>query len=198
MAEKFAFETDKVSIAFVLDSGLGDAIISRKVFDALIELAPDCRVDIFYARENHKIFAKAFYGHSENLNRVLPIDKRFGQLIPQYALSLNATGYNYIVLYGVDGDKLSVAPKLFETIVKINEYNKRYVHRLGSFPLAIPLIHMNASIILNKNCYTFFACNGALPIRDDKVNIALKPEYKPEFDALKLGNYILRFTPIFT
>lgn len=36
--EKFAFESEEVSIAFTAFSGLGDIIIARKVFDALIEL----------------------------------------------------------------------------------------------------------------------------------------------------------------
>ncbi len=64
MAEKkFAFESGEVSVAFTLDSGLGEAIIARKVFDAIIELAPNCRVDIFtsakIAGTSRKLFTAA-------------------------------------------------------------------------------------------------------------------------------------------
>lgn len=45
--KKFAFEYGEVSIAFIVDSGLGDAVITKKIFTTLVELAPDCRVDIF-------------------------------------------------------------------------------------------------------------------------------------------------------
>ena len=66
--EKFAFESEKVSIAFSLTSGLGDCVIIKKVLEALIELAPDCVVDIFYVSAAHKTFAEAFYRDIKNLN----------------------------------------------------------------------------------------------------------------------------------
>ena len=58
MAEKFAFESGKVSIAFPLAHGLGDSVVAVKVFDALVELAPDCLIDIFYKENRHRTFAE--------------------------------------------------------------------------------------------------------------------------------------------
>ena len=72
MIEKnLAFESGAVSIAFIVDSGLGDAVITKKIFSALVELAPDCLVDIFCLSEGRKAFAKAFYSDSKNLNIIL-------------------------------------------------------------------------------------------------------------------------------
>lgn len=55
---------------------------------------------------------------------------------------------------------------------------------------------MIASEILNKSCYEFLSCDGALPIRDDKITLPLAAEYKPKFDALKLGKYISIYSNI--
>ena len=52
------------------------------------------------------------------------------------------------------------------------------------------------SRILNKNCYWFMSCDGALPIFDDKVNIPLLPEVKPAFDNLRLDKYITIYSNI--
>ena len=38
VAENFAFETGEVSVAFRFMHGLGDSVVARKVFDAVIEL----------------------------------------------------------------------------------------------------------------------------------------------------------------
>ena len=36
MSEKFEFELDDTSIAFCFTCGLGDAVVARKVFDAIV------------------------------------------------------------------------------------------------------------------------------------------------------------------
>ena len=53
MQEKFAFESGRISIAFSFYRGLGDAVVSRKVFNAIVELAPDCLIDIFYFEDSN-------------------------------------------------------------------------------------------------------------------------------------------------
>lgn len=82
--KKFAFESEKISVAFYSVSGLGDALIARKVLTALIELAPDCVVDFFCVTEAHKNFASAFYGDLKNLNRVLSYQKFYRQTLAKY------------------------------------------------------------------------------------------------------------------
>lgn len=76
MAEKFfAFVVAKVSIDFGLRYALGDSVVARKVFDALTEIEPNCKADIFYMEERHRIFAEAFFSGSKNLNRILSREK---------------------------------------------------------------------------------------------------------------------------
>ena len=187
----FAFETGKASVAFILDSGLGDAIMARKVFDAIVELAPDCAIDIFCSTENHKAFAGAFYGHIKNLNVISDYSLFNEKYKDSYDIALTVTGYNFIRFLGLNTEHLyKVAPKLFEAMKKVDEYNKHYVYKLYNRALCIPLIHMTAAKILNKNCYTYLACDNALPIRDNKVDIPLAPEYKTAFENLLLDKYI--------
>ena len=45
--KKFAFESEEVSIVFYSIAGLGDAVIARKAFEAIIELVPNCVADFF-------------------------------------------------------------------------------------------------------------------------------------------------------
>ena len=196
MAEKFAFESDEVSIAFGTVAGLGDVVIARKVFDALIELAPNCRIDFHCVTEAHKIFAKAFYGDSKNLNRLLSREEYYAN-VKKYDLALYVGGSHAILFENVNARRLQdMAPKLSESLARIENYNRINVYNLGDWRLSVALRNMIAARILGKNCFHFLSCEGALPIRDDKVNIVLKPEYKAEFDALNLGRYITIYSDI--
>ena len=197
LEEKFAFESDRVSIAFSLTSGLGDCVIIKKVLEALIELAPDCVVDIFYVSEAHKIFAEAFYRDIKNLNRVLSLEEFYKENFQKYDLALWVAGSHSIILDSVNVQRLKAkAPKLLMSLIKIDTYNKKYVYDLEPGGTGVALRNMLAAQILNKNCYDFLACDGALPIHDDKVNIPLAPEFKSQFDALKLDKYITIYTDI--
>ncbi len=197
MAEKnFAFESGEVSIAFPLIGGLGDNVIAKKFFDAIIELAPNCAIDIFCINESLKIMASAFFGQSKNLNLILDYNGLYKENIQNYDLALCLFGARCIILERVNPQTLQEkSPALFQSVLKIEEYNKHNLHGIGS-PNAVSLRNSNASRILGKNCFWFLSCGGALPIRDDKVNIPLLPEYKAEFERLNLGNYITVYSDI--
>lgn len=195
--KKFAFESDEVSIAFTLNYGLGDCIIAKKVFDALVELAPDCRIDIFCVGEHRKTFAEAFYGGSKNLNLILSHEQHYRQYVENYDLAV-AVGAAFVVfLERVNPPRLqAMSPELFQAVIKIDEYNKQYVYGVTPWGTALVSRIILLSRILNKNRYWFLSCDGALPIHDDKVEIPLKPEYQSKFDSLKLDNYITIYSNI--
>lgn len=197
MAEKkFAFESEEVSIAFYSVAGLGDAVIARKVFDAIIELAPTCVIDFLCVSEAHKHFAKAFYGDSKNLNRLLNREE-YAANIRKYDLALYVGGCHVILFEWANVQRLqAMAPKLWDSLVKIDIYNRQRVNSFGDWRLSIALRNMISARILHKNCYAFLSYEGALPVRDDNLNIPLAPEYKPQFDALKLDKYITIYTDI--
>lgn len=194
--KKFAFESEKVSVAFPLINSLGDNVIAKKFFDAIIELAPDCLIDIFCLTENHARIAVAFFGQSKNLNLILKYYNLYQESLNHYDLALRLCGSCFFALDGVNAQNLQrKSPALFESVIKINEYNKRNVSGIGSGN-AISLRNTSASKILGRNCYWFLSCDGAFPIRDDKVNIPLHPAFKPVFDKLNLDKYITVYTDI--
>ena len=195
--KKFAFEYEEVSIAFVVDSGLGDAVIAKKIFSALIELAPDSRVDFFCLSEGRQAFAKAFYSDNKNFNLVRDLRELYEKYVKRYDLSIRPAGYNFISLYNVNVPKLNaLAPKLLEALAKIDEYNKNFTNKALAYPLSIPLRYTMAAQVLNKNFYHFISCGGALPIHDDRVDIKLNPDFKRAFDKLKLDKYITIYSDI--
>ena len=197
MSEKiFAFESGKVSIAFPVFSALGDCVIMKKILSALVELSPDCLIDTFYSDENHKNFIKAFYSDVANLNLIVPINEHYQNVVRNYDLLINVIGTYGVFFNCFNPQKLqNMAPSLFQAVKKIDEYNKINVQNFGSLR-AVALRNFAMSKVLNKNCYEILSCDGALPIHDDKVKILLAPEYKPQFDALKLGKYITIYSDI--
>ena len=190
--EKFAFESDEVSIAFTLNYGLGDCVMAKKVFDALIELAPRCVIDIFCEQELHIVYAKAFYGDSKNLNLILSRPKIYKTVVNKYDLALWVVGNHFINLENVNGQRLqAMAPALLQSVIRIHEYNQKNV-----YGQPVSLRDSIRARILKKKCFYFLSCDGALPIRDDKINVALAPEYQPKFDVLKLDNYITIYSDL--
>ena len=60
---------DKLSIAFRTSGGIGDFVITKKVFDAIVEMVPNCKIDIFCDSEINETYIKAVYTGNKNLNR---------------------------------------------------------------------------------------------------------------------------------
>ena len=193
MAKKnFAFESDEVSIAFTLNYGLGDCIMVKKVFDALIEIEPHCVIDIFCEQEQHQAYAKAFYGDSLNLNLILSRNESYKDVYNKYDLAVVTLGNHCISFENVNAQRLqAMSPALFESVVRIHEYNQKNVY--GQH---VAFRDMLRARILKKSCFYFLSCGGALPIRDDKISISLSPDYQSKFDALKLDKYITFYSDI--
>lgn len=193
---KFAFEYGGVSIVFYSIFGLGDAIVARKVLEALVELAPDCLVDVVCATEGHTAYTKAFYGDIKNLNRLIVIPEYF-EHEKKYDLALGVGGCHATLVKFANIKRLeALAPALAQSVLKIIEYNDKNFVTEESWRTYIALRNMISAKILGKSCCEFLSCDGALPIRDNKINIPLAPEYQSKFDELKLDKYITIYTNI--
>lgn len=192
MAErKFAFESDKVSIAFCSVTGLGDSVVARKVFNTIIEIEPNCAIDIFYTKIPQREFAEAFYGDSKNLNKILSHAEFYEQNVNKYDLALWVVGTHFIIFDVINEERLKiVSPELLQAALAIQNWNKQNVLNKGPLGTSVPLRNIAISRVLHKNCFWFLSCGGALPIYDDNINLPLLPEGKPKFDALRLGKYI--------
>ena len=187
MVEKFAFESEEVSLAFTLGDGMGDCIMAKKVFDAIIKLAPNCRIDLFYDSERSKAHAEAFYGQSRNVNSVLSFQNFYGQNVKKYDAAFRV--WHMVLIDSVNAERLQeIAPALLQSLQKIEIYNKKYVFSTDASGLI--LRNITKAHILGINRYTCLSCGGALPIYDNHVEISLSPEGERQFQKLGLKNYI--------
>lgn len=194
--KKFAFASGRVSVAFILPLGLGDCVVARKIFDAVVELAPHCIIDTFCLSNAHFYFAKAFLGDSKNLNLILPQHQN-KDFIKNYDLALKIEGTFAVFPEIIKPERIqSGAPALFQSLIKIVEYNKRNIYPFMSSFISYALHNVVMAKILRKNYNYFLSCGGALPIREDRFGISLSPEYKSKFDNLKLDHYITIYTDI--
>lgn len=191
MSERFAFELDGTSIAFCFIRGLGDAVVARKVFDAIVEFAPDCHVDIFCLEKFHTVFAKAFYSDSKNLNIISDSRELYQKYSKSYDLSLWVLGTHAVTIENVNDQRLqTLAPKLFVAVKKIENYNQENVYQFQPWTYSLPLRNVMISRILNVNFNWFLSCGGALNIREVDTWLKPLPEYKNDFDNLRLSHYI--------
>lgn len=194
--KNFAFESEDVSISFHVVGLMGDWIMARKVFDAIVELVPDCVVDCVCLNENNKTFAKAFYSDCKNINRLVNVQE-YANNMQKYDLALYVGGCHAIFFEWINPERLqAMAPDFLQRLGKINQFNQMYVHNMGPWKLTVAFRNMISAKILSKNCFRFLSYNGALPIHDDKIKIPLAPEYKAEFDKLKLDKYITIYTDL--
>lgn len=188
MTEKiFAFESGEVSVAFPVSGALGDAIIAKAVFDAIVKLAPNCRIDLFYDSERSKAYAEAFYGQSRNVNRMLSFQNFYGQNVKKYDAAFRV--WHMVLIDSANAERLQeIAPALLQSLQKIEIYNKKYVFSTDASGLI--LRNITKAHILGINRYTCLSCGGALPIHDNRVEISLSPEGERQFQKLGLKNYI--------
>lgn len=196
ITKKFAFDTGKTSIAFRFVQGLGDAVVSRKIFNALIELAPDCLIDIFCMKDTHKIFAEAFFGDSKNLNLISDFNVLHEKYSQSYDLSLWVLGTHAIILDAANVKGLQKAPKLFQAAELIEQYNQENVYEFKPWSYSLPLRNVNMARILQKNFHWFLSCAGALPIREEGSWLKPSPKYLRDFEKIKLGRYVTIYSNI--
>ena len=124
--EKYAFESGEVSIAMFLgSSGFGDFLVSKKIFNAFVELEPRCSIDIFTGGWR-KIAARGIFEDSKNLNLILDRDLLVRELEQKYDMVLKPQGTFIFTAGSANKERLKAkSPVLFDSFEKVNEYNRR-------------------------------------------------------------------------
>ncbi len=183
---KPAYEFDGISIIFIVSGALGDAIISKKVFQAIIDVEKNCKIDLLCLNEPSLIHAKNFYVDSKNFNRIID-EKFYKENFSKYDLVLNVI-YAIHIMYANSERIRQLSPALFQSLVRIDIYNRKYIYS-KDFSGKI-LFNLARARILGLNCYTILASEGALPIFDNRVEINLLPQWENNFKNLGLKKYI--------
>ena len=172
------------SIAFISQgSGLGDAITTKKVYEAFLKIVPDVHVDIYAVDEKNKLFARNFYYGEANVNRILGW-KEYLKYKKKYDLAIKA--WHTITIDSVKFDKLPF--KLSECINRIIDYNKKTIDVLGMKKYVAKAMEDSDKKSITK--YSMMSCGGVLPIDNKKVRIELNPAFEDDFKRLGLGKYI--------
>ena len=147
---KPAYEFDGISIVFTVSGALGDSIISKKVFETIIDVEKNCKIDLFCKNKSSILYAKNFYIDSKNFNCIID-EHFFNENINYYDLALNVTQAIHILFINFERIR-QLSPKLFEILVKINIYNQKYIYS-KDFCGKI-LFNMARARILDLNCFT--------------------------------------------
>ena len=180
-----AFERSEVPIAFIFGTGrgLGDAVISLKLVESLLMLAPKAMLDIFVEDEVQNEYVNVFYKGVQGFCSVQPVTA-YDFHREKYVLVIHPD--RFVNIMYMDEEKLSMSsPALLKAMLEIKKQNKQYFREDTS----VNARNYTLSHILGTDCYTCLG-GGALPIKDNNVVLPSWPEYEDAFKQLGLRNYI--------
>ncbi len=173
---------DRVRVYVIVTGGLGDYIVAKKALLALQEI--DCN-SVFFITSNDlkkKAFLDAIY--FDVAGSYIKYENENEICFSEYDLVIRID-HIINVLYA-DMVKLRKKSKGFYKFADkwLNEYDnvKDFVQRM---PFE-SVIHVNRAKVLKLDRYRIMASYTSLNICDHNVPIALKGEYKKDFDALNL------------
>lgn len=166
---RYAFEEPGLAIALKYGPGLGDAIIKKKLFQAIAALAPTAKIDIY----------------APNASKIIPLIYRDE---PNFHAAIDDGGAVYVdnhVKYAVLKEH---SPALADAARKIEQANAEY--KLSIYPTTQNWIHFGRALYRGWNCYNLYNYTGAFDIQGQAVNIPLDAAAEEEFQRLELGRYI--------
>lgn len=171
---------DILKIGFCLEGSIGDDIISLKLYQTLVQMAPVSKIDIFTTFFG---FPEIIFWGQKNLNhfihRMPEKEDRDGYdiLIRSY--------YEPSLIYCNLTRVESIYPVLAEKLKILFEYQKReLVNSSGQF-YYVRRIQWDRARFMGWNCYTFLGSSGAFDIKDQYVDFYTNSEYEQRFEELK-------------
>lgn len=182
----YAFDEAPVSIALKYGPGLGDAIIKKKLFMAIAEIAPMAKIDIYAPKAS--LVIPAIYRDMPNFHRAIDDG---GAL---YVDNHEKYGLSMSIFYMVQMDHVKYeilkehCPLLAAMAKKIEEANAAY--NLSIYPATQNTIHFARSIYRGWNCYTLYNYTGAFHLTSMYVSIPLDEEQRVVWEQMHLGRYI--------
>lgn len=183
---EYAYKKAPLSIALKFGPGLGDAVIKKRLFREIVAMAPESKIDI-YTPGGAK-FIESFYADEPNLNCAIDDGGAlYAQNHKEYGLSMSI--FYMIQIDHIEYGRLKEVNKDFAEQMLLHEIRHKE-YGLGLFPTVQNHLHFRRVMYLGKNCYTLYDYTDIFRIKDQKVNIPLRPEYTSEYQGLELGHYI--------
>lgn len=185
---RFAYLHDGISIALKYGSGLGDAIVKKKVVTELVRMAPNCKVDIYTPGVSGMV--KSIYRDLPNLNLVIDDG---GALYAMHKSSYSLAFSMLLFMLNVDvlnREKIEAynpdfTEKMRSLQQAVNEYN------LSVMSVTSQYVHFQRMKFLGLNYYNYLNYTGVLDIKGHDVFIPLESSFKTKYGQLALAeNYI--------
>ncbi len=173
----------KLSIAFFLAGGLGDCIINKKFIQALLsECSADVSVDLYGDIYNEECL-HSFFRDCAEVKNIISGKKIYQAMHRKYDVAISVLSFAIIDLINEDVVK-SKDKVFFDKLTELDKAIKEY--ELAGNRLGEAGIHFERMKYRNENCYTFFAYQGVLDIKDMDVPLTLNPSNEEQFKELDL------------
>ena len=181
--QDLAYRQEGLSIAFLVDGGLGDIIVAKKYISTILDLAEDgfC-VDIY----GNKLFISAIFGQPEWLNNIYPTGMYWREY-NQYDISVHMS---YLIQIN-NMSELRVkshSSRLYNVMLhmkkQIENYGLAYKSMMACY------VHFARCRYLGLNAYTCYNEPGGIEITSMSVEIPLQDRFLYALKELKLPPYI--------
>lgn len=167
-------------IAFLPSGMMGDNIISLKLYQELVKLAPESKIDVFTPL---KYFPEKIFWGQYNLNKI------FHQILEAkgwetYDLVIESNFEPSIVHCNLSQIK-KTCTNLAGKLEILYEYQR---HDLVDLPIHqfMNRIRLERARLMGWNRYTLLGCSGAFDIKDQYVDFYINSKYREQFQSLGL------------
>ena len=183
--EVFAFERGGLSVGLFLISAMGGVLFLKKFVEAIIEIVPECLIDIYSTSQVKAI--NIFYSDLNNINSVMyNLGTKYGRNKNRYSLALTVNASGFLKIDGVNrGEIEKISPRLMAKIEKLQHIIDEERYDDSTPRIAI----FQDRKYHNKNCYTAFDYN-VFNIHDKKVAVPINKEYESIFTKIGIKRYI--------
>ena len=181
---KLAFTRDRISVAIRLGGGIGDNVVSKRVYDELLRILPKCHLDIYSAVPSEYI--AAIFGDNRPINKVLhDLGILYRKNCSRYTLSLSFNGIIRIDKF--DYELLNEqSPKFANKILSYIKYQDKHdADKTGN-----TFADIAWCVYQGYNCYTQFNRGGLIYIANKMTHISLNEIWEDKWGKIRPYNYI--------
>ena len=177
---------DGLNIGFRQIGSMGDCLISLKLYQEIVKLAPTANMYVLNANESY--YESIFYGQSNLKALVKNVDTTVENT--QFDLIIEVRFVPVIVR--INKEKLErLAPDLYSRVVKVLEYQKRDHINSGNYQYDNRIL-VDRAKIKGWNRYTLLG-NGIFNISNQKVDFYLNEAYREEYKKRFEGKQYITF-----
>lgn len=176
---------ESIPIAVQLTGGLGDFLVSLKVLETFLDIAPQCVFHIFCDVAKLS-YAKCFYDEFDHCVTGIYASVWYNQYCSEYAAAITITHFIEVDYLNQEKMNLAHGERLSDKIAQIQKEQKEYCSNPGEHYYQF----FGRCKFWGLNRYTALGHRGIFSIQDQKVRIHLDKNYQTVYASLNLRQYI--------